>query len=286
MPEQKASLRPAHRGPTARSWHIVGLASAPFPGSRVKAPVTFSERHPVLLVLGHRTLTPLLPTPQCQRPTSWGDLETKAQIHTHHIPHTCTHTHPHTLTPTPTHTPQRTSLAGRGLSPTRGARLRGFVAAHRPWAGPDRCGRKAPSSHLRRNLVPTGLALSVPHYRTPPTSGPLWTVGPQDPEDPSSLFTGSPCPHVGTPNPSTALDLAYGTAELSPPRVPLSLITWTSLSRFTCLSPTCVCGTCWGCPWAQCWRGCREEVKLIVSGPMPPTRRWSHTVSRAVVGAC
>lgn len=215
MPEQKASLRPAHRGPTARSRNIVGLASAPFPGSRVKAPVTFSERHPVLLVLEHRTLTPLLPTPQCQRPTSWGDLETKAQIHTHHIPHTRTHTHPHTLTPTPTHTPQRTSLAGHGLSPTRGARLRVFVAAHRPWAGPDRCERKAPSSHLHRNLVPTGLALSVPHYRTPPPPGlsGLWDL--RTLRTPLAFSLEAPVPMWAPPTPP--LLWTWLTAQLSSP---------------------------------------------------------------------
>lgn len=168
MPEQKASLCPARRGPTARSRHIVGLASAPFLGSRVKAPVTSSERRPVLLVLGHRTLTPLLPTPQCQRPTSREDLETKAQIHTHHIPHTPTRAHPHTLMPSPPHTPQRTSLAGRGLNLTQGARLRGFMAAHRSWAGPGPWGRKAPSSRLHKTLVPTHLALACPLLRNSP----------------------------------------------------------------------------------------------------------------------
>lgn len=105
--------------PTACARHMVGPASAP---------VTSSERQPVFLTLGCRTFTPLLPPLIVQSPASRGDLETVAQIHTHHNhphpfspPHTCTQSH------TPENTYQGTQLRGpwQLLGPGQGRRAEG-----------------------------------------------------------------------------------------------------------------------------------------------------------------
>lgn len=99
----------------------------------MKATVTSSERHPASLVLGSRTLTPLI----VQRPTSRGDLETAVQIHTHQK-HTHTHTTHTTLCIQPRQ-PQRISHAVHSLCPTRGAQMRGPDSSQGPgqgWAPP------------------------------------------------------------------------------------------------------------------------------------------------------
>lgn len=38
-------------------------------------------------------------------------------------------------------------------------------------------------------------------------------------------------------------------------------------------------------PGLSAGEAAEDEVKLIVSGPVPPTHQWSHRVSRAMVGA-
>lgn len=208
MPEQKASLCPARRGPTARSRHIVGLASAPFPGSRAKAPVTSSERRPVLLVLGHRTLTPLLPTPQCQRPTSREDLETKAQIHTHPIPHTPTRAHPHTLMPPPPHTPENLTCRARVESHTRGP-AEGVHGSSQVLGRARPLGEEGAFFSIAQNPGPYSPGPGLPpttELPPPPGLSGLWDL--RTLRTPLAFSLEVPVPMWGTPNPSTALDLA------------------------------------------------------------------------------
>ena len=187
---------PAHRGTTACSWHLAGSVSAPVPGSRVKATVTSSERHPASLVLGSRTLTPLI----VQRPTSRGDLETAVQIHTHqkHTTHIHTHT-PHAVH-TPHAAPENLTCSEQLVSYLRGPD-EGFGQLPRSWAGlgtPE--GGRAPSL-LHKGPVCAPCASGLPpasQHTSPPTcrlSGLLdrRALGPHSPLHWKSLS------HVGSP---------------------------------------------------------------------------------------
>lgn len=117
----RLSRRPAcglpNWGPSARSWHVAGLPSAPFPGGRARTLSPPREDTP-FLVLGLGTLMPLLPSPRCSEAKRLGDSETAAQntqvTYTHLSP-ACT-PHMHTHAPTP----QKISRVVRRLCPTHG----------------------------------------------------------------------------------------------------------------------------------------------------------------------
>ena len=85
---------------TACSWHLSGSMSALFPESGVKATGTSPERHPVSLVLGGRTPTPLLPTLPCSetnQPGRFRNCRADSDTSETHLTHT--HTHTDTVTP-------------------------------------------------------------------------------------------------------------------------------------------------------------------------------------------
>lgn len=143
LPEQKTSSCPTHGGPTT-SQPIVRYASALSPGSRVKATGTSSERHPMFLVLGPGTLTPLFPTPPLSEANETGRFRNcSTNAHTSYTPYTPTHAnpphihkhvYPYTCTHTSTHTPQR-NLCSAQIEPYTRYLTEGFGGSSQVWAG-------------------------------------------------------------------------------------------------------------------------------------------------------
>lgn len=305
-------MRPAQPATVSCSWPVEGLTSAPSPRGRMKTTVTSSGRHSVSSS-GTWTLPPLLSPLIAQRPA--GVTNVHVSFHHVHTPYTCAHTYmctpptriphtcahptsvhtctpPHAHTPTCAHTPHPTrtphshrphapgnlSQSAQGVSHTR-ARLNASVVADGSRPGPVALREEGHLLLIYTKTLAYSPWLWPQPRKNPPSAGlsrlsELWIPSP-----PPALPTGSPCPMWGP-----LLCTGLGSSAL-PSQAPLSLIAWTSLSLFTHCPPHACLAPAWARPGAWGWRCKGDEVKLMICGHQPPTCPWSHTVSRAMVGA-
>lgn len=218
------------RQPSACSWPVEGLTSAPSPRGRMKTTVTSSGRHPA-----SRSGTWDPPAsashPSLLRDQPAGGLRnrgTNVRVSLHnraHTLHVCTHPHAHTpphayphvctthkrtrthtpppRTHTPTHTPPHASgnltHSAQGVSHTR-VRLNASVAADGSQPGPAALREQGHLLLIYTKALAYSLWLWPQPQKNPPPSGflglsELWT-----PRPPPALPTGSPCPMSGPPH--------------------------------------------------------------------------------------
>lgn len=183
-------------GPSARSWHVAGLPSAPFPGGRARTLSPPREDTP-FLVLGCGTLMPLLPSPRCSEAKRPGDSETAAQntqvIYTHHTP-PVPRVHPAHAHTRP-HAPENLTRGAQVVSYPR-ARRRGCVAAHESRPGPMTLGGEG--HLLLHTKAPALLAMALATTQeSPPPSGLSGLLDLRTPRPTPALPTGRPRPTWG-----------------------------------------------------------------------------------------